>query len=206
MEGFSGGAAQRGDHDLSREWVVKREVERARSGRYAHVFVSSPAGTMGALGRSSRLSTRSEECPLGTGVRECEKRENVLGEAALRICEAVDHAGGEVVICQPAKSLLYGFPRFVRMRDSGRWDKVHVDMCAYGLTLLGEPSAAIKKEMVIWTNCERLKGLGKRCPGGHTHTHAQGRVRSGGGSRTRGGLTTGLPQAFLESYGALSGG
>ena len=128
----------------------------------------------------------------------------MLGEAALRICEAVDRAGGEVVICQPAKSLLYSFPSFERLRSSGRWHKVHVDMCAYGLTLLGDPTAAVEKEMVLWTNCAQLKGMGKRCPGDHSHTHAQGRVRSGGGSRTRGELTTRLPQAFLECYGALA--
>ena len=78
-------------------------------------------------------------------------------------------------------------------------------MCAYVLTLPGDPGAAVKKEMIFWTNCERLKGLGRRCPGDHTHTHAQGRVRSGGGSRTRGELSTGLPLAFLEHYGALAG-
>jgi len=128
----------------------------------------------------------------------------VLGEAFLRICEAVDGAGGEVVICQPAKSLLFEFPRFLQMKESGRWHKVHVDLCAYGLTLLGDPSGMVKKEMVIWTNCARIKGLGRRCPETHSHTHAQGRVRSGGGSHTRGELTTGLPQEFLEHYGSLS--
>ena len=41
------------------------------------------------------LRTTYEACPLGDGGRACEVRENVLGEAALRICEAVDEAVGD---------------------------------------------------------------------------------------------------------------
>ena len=202
METFVSGSAHRNDHDLSRVWVLRRELERASRGWYAWAHFVPPAGTFGPLYLAGNSGTRTSLRPQGDGSKTNEVHANALWGATVRIARRVAEFGGGVSVEVPASCLAVELPEWKIMVEAHRMFPVQVDLCAFGLAPPDSSPAeplAYRKRVQLWTNMPQLRDVARACPGGHRHLHAQGAVRVAGRSHRRSTLADVGPPAFCNA-------
>lgn len=203
LEVFPCGLAFQADHDLRRNRVLRRELEKARRSLYRPAYFAPPAGTLGPLYRMSQRCTRGSSLPFGDGSVQREEDANVLAEATRRICEEVLRRGGDVVVELPYGSYFEKLPGWC---GSAWWSwlrKVVVDLREYGLAPPEGPDERFRKRIILLSPLD-LCCLERRCGGEHRHQQCRGAVRFCGRSHRRSSLASAVPPAFAHALAAAT--
>ena len=209
FETFVQGSPYRGDHDLRRGWVCRREEDRAARGWYAWAHFSPPAGTFGNLYRAGGAGTRTRDRPAGDGTKQKEADANLLWRGMCRIAARVGGKGGGVSVEVPVGCSAVRLPEWELLTRALALRPVCVDLCAYGAgppASTSAPRAAYRKRVHLWTNIPELLCVARECPGDHIHVRARGGIRVGGRSHRRATLAAVLPPAFCDALVAAATG
>lgn len=174
VETLCRGVAPRADYGLTRDWVVRREIDRARRGWYRCGFFAPPLHTFSSIWNFNLVRTRTSENPWGVGTNLSEVRGNATLDATIRIAKTIKSNRGDVIIETPRSHLLYLLPEWNAFTLELGLKSFHVDLGAFGF---GPPHTLdrCRKSVQLWSTLN-LPSVERWCDGTHGHIPLSGRV------------------------------